>query len=98
MTNNTGHAIHARAPDQDYLFRLHDKLSRELGPEVCRRKRHRDSDERAQKKAHLSGTPSPPLLALNLAVSAGGAIVFVNAVYQSSDALTHLSIPTSAAL
>ena len=40
----------------------------------------------------------PPLLALNLAVSAGGAIVFVNAVCQSSDALNALSIPTSAAL
>jgi hypothetical protein len=57
-----------------------EEFSRELGPEVCRRKRHRDSDERTQKNAHLSGTRSPPLLALNLAVSAGGAIMFVNAV------------------
>jgi len=35
MIDTTGHAVHARDPDQDRLFRLHDKLSRELGREVC---------------------------------------------------------------
>ena len=35
MTNNIGHAVHARTRDQDRNARLHDKLSRELGPEVC---------------------------------------------------------------
>ena len=35
MTNNIGHAVHLKTPDQDRNARLHDKLSRELGPEVC---------------------------------------------------------------